>query len=89
MKRTIIRVSGKVQGVYFRASAKEEANRLGISGIVKNEIDGSVYIEAEGPDPALERFIQWCKVGPRNAQVSSCVVESVEVQGYGDFQIVR
>ena len=89
MKRVIIRVSGKVQGVFYRASAKEEADRLGIRGVVKNEPDGSVLIHAEGDDVVLNEFIAWCKKGPRQANVLSATVEDKAHIGYPDFQIRR
>lgn len=90
MLQTIsITVSGLVQGVYYRQSTKEKALELGISGIVKNLPDGSVHILATGSDDQLDQLVAWCKVGPRNAQVSSVNVESVEVQKYFGFTIQR
>ena len=89
MKRVIIRVSGKVQGVFYRASAKEEADRLGIRGVVKNEPDGNVLIDAEGDEAVLNEFIAWCKKGPRHANVLSATVEHKAPIGYPDFQIRR
>lgn len=64
-----LKVSGKVQGVWFRASTEKEAVRLGINGWVKNCNDGSVQIWAEGSN--LEEFIQWCHEGPPQARVDS------------------
>lgn len=90
MLQTIsITVSGLVQGVYYRQSTKEKALELGISGIVKNLPDGSVHILATGSDDQLDQLVAWCKVGPRNAQVSSVNVESVDVQKYFGFTIQR
>jgi acylphosphatase len=56
MKHWNIKVTGKVQGVFFRASTKAVADQLGVKGFVKNLSDGSVYIEAEGDEFALEYF---------------------------------
>lgn len=84
-----IRVSGKVQGVFFRASAKKKADEIGIHGIVKNEQDGSVYIEAEGPQHLLEEFITWCHKGPVAARVSQVEVEETEARSYRSFEIIR
>ncbi len=89
MKRYIIRVSGKVQGVFFRASTKEIADQLGLNGIVRNEPDGSVYVEAEGERGPLEAFAAWCKIGPMQAQVVTFVIEEAAPKGYVGFTILR
>jgi acylphosphatase len=89
MKRLLIRVSGKVQGVFFRASAKDEADRLGITGIVRNEPDGSVFIDAEGQPEALTLFTHWCRQGPPRARVLTFVTEDVSPKGYVGFKIER
>lgn len=57
MRHINVTVSGRVQGVYFRASTKEVADSLGISGFVKNQPDGSVYLEAEGESEILDSFL--------------------------------
>jgi acylphosphatase len=69
--RAHLQVSGRVQGVYFRASAAREAVRLGLTGWVRNLPDGSVEAVAEGQQPALEAFAAWCASGPPAAQVVS------------------
>lgn len=84
-----ITIRGRVQGVFFRASTKTKALELGISGFVQNEPDGSVYIEAEAEEKALEEFIQWCKRGPELAQVSDCAIEPGPVQEFKSFDIYR
>ena len=89
MKSVVIRVSGKVQGVFFRASTQEAAQRLGIHGLVRNEPDGSVYIEAEGDEASLHPFIAWCKHGPPQAQVVTFVMNEMEPKGYVGFKISR
>lgn len=75
MQRMTAIVRGYVQGVYFRASAQEEAARLGLTGWVANQWDGSVKVVAEGPDEALRQFLQWLHRGPPAARV-----EQVDVQ---------
>ncbi len=82
-------MSGKVQGVFFRASTKETADQLGLNGIVRNESDGSVYVEAEGERGSLEAFAAWCKMGPRKAQVVTFVIEEADPKGYVGFNILR
>jgi acylphosphatase len=74
MKNVIIKVYGRVQGVGFRYHTMQVALSSNISGYVKNMHDGSVYIEARGPDEELDLFIEWCRNGPKWA-----FVESVEV----------
>lgn len=85
MKRWIIRVHGKVQGVFFRQTALEEAHRLGLAGLVRNEPDGTVYIEAEGSDDMLQQFLDWCWNGPSAARVDNVEVEEVEPKHYEYF----
>ena len=82
-----VRVTGQVQGVFFRTSAKQKANELGITGWVRNEPDGSVLIKAEGTRSQLETFIAWCKQGPSSAQVESVQTEPVPVQEFKKFTI--
>jgi acylphosphatase len=67
-------VSGRVQGVFFRASAAEEARRLGLHGWIRNLPDGRVEAEAEGERAALERFVEFCRRGPPAAQVGDVEV---------------
>ncbi len=82
-------VRGKVQGVYYRASTAEKANELGLKGFVRNERDGSVYIEAEGPEHTLDELVSWCKHGPPAARVDDCMVSEGPVKDFSDFKIQR
>jgi len=84
-----IRVSGKVQGVNFRFYAKKKADDLGLAGFVKNEADGSVYIEAEGPFEQVDKFVAWCKEGPARASVQNVMTEEHEVKNFIGFEIRR
>ncbi|MFP4065126.1 MAG: acylphosphatase [Bacteroidales bacterium] len=81
-------VYGRVQGVNYRYSAKNSAQSLGISGFAKNMPDGSVYIEAEGSDDALDTFIEWCRQGPPMANVSRITTEQTDPFGHEGFQIL-
>lgn len=83
--RVRIIVSGTVQGVFFRAGARDEARRLRVSGFARNEADGSVLIEAEGPPQAVERFRNWCASGPPRAVVEHVGVGRIAVTGDRDF----
>ena len=67
--RVEVVVRGRVQGVYFRASTREEAQRLGLVGWVRNEPDGAVRLVAEGPRKDLEALVKWCAKGPPAARV--------------------
>ena len=67
--RYTVRISGRVQGVGFRQSAVNKAERLQISGYVKNMPDGSVYMEIEGTPENAEQMLAWCYQGPRTAWV--------------------
>jgi acylphosphatase len=84
-----IRVVGKVQGVFFRASTKAKADELGIKGSVRNEPGGTVYIEAEGEVANVEQFIEWCKEGPPRSRVDNLDVREAKVTGYSDFSVLR
>jgi acylphosphatase len=84
-----ISVKGKVQGVFFRASTQEKAKEIGIKGFVRNELDGSVYVESEGSEAQLSEFITWCKHGPKMASVESCLVKEGNVVGFIEFVIQR
>lgn len=89
-KHIKIRVSGKVQGVFFRASTKEKADELGVRGMVRNEADGSVFIDAEADETILAEFVNWCKKGPDRAKVTSVdVQESETLKNYSSFLIQR
>ena len=76
-----------MQGVYFRDSTKKEAKKSDICGFVRNEKDGSVYIEAEGEMIKLEKFVEWCKEGPSAAHVLKIEVEESLVKGFTEFEI--
>ncbi len=78
-------VSGRVQGVFFRASARHQATRLGIAGWARNEPDGTVVIEAEGPPETVERFVDWCGAGPPEAEVEGVDVSPIPPLGESEF----
>lgn len=82
-------IQGKVQGVYYRQSAKQMADLLGIKGFVRNEANGDVYCEAEGDEDMLIKFTQWCHHGPDNAEVSKVSVSGGDMQGFANFEVKR
>lgn len=87
MKHLDLIVSGKVQGVSYRASTKAVADQLGIRGFVLNRPDGSVYIEAEGEPFSLDIFLDWCKEGPDNAMVERIEQEESPLKNFHNFEI--
>jgi acylphosphatase len=89
MKHVNICISGKVQGVFFRATAKEQADQLGIKGFVRNDPMGSVYMEAEGDEDHLKVFLEWCARGPSKAHVDNITVEESEVRNFALFEVRR
>jgi len=89
MKHYNITVSGRVHGVFYRASTRDKAMELGVKGWVKNETNGTVYIEAEGPREALDKLIDWCKQGPTHANVENVHYEAGEVVGFEGFEVRR
>ena len=89
LKHFNITVTGKVQGVFYRAFTKTEALKLGLSGFVRNESNGNVYIEAEGEIGQLEKFIESCKIGPPKAIVSEVKVTESELKNFSDFFIKK
>jgi acylphosphatase len=84
-----ITVTGKVQGVFYRAFTQKEAQRLHIRGFVRNQSNGDVYIEAEGQDNALLEFINWCKTGSPNALVKGVNVLEGDLKKFVEFKIDR
>ena len=82
-------ISGKVQGVFYRAEAKDEANKLGITGWVENSPDDKVEAVITGGKENLMQFIEWCKQGPRRARVADVVVEEVDEQQFEGFEVIR
>jgi acylphosphatase len=89
LKTQKIQVNGKVQGVYFRASAKQQADLLGVKGTVKNQNDGSVLIEVEGKKNSIKKMVKWCKHGPALARVSEVKKETQSPQNFKDFSIIH
>ncbi|AHM61985.1 acylphosphatase [Flammeovirgaceae bacterium 311] len=87
MKRLRIRVTGKVQGVFYRASTKAKAKELGLNGWVQNAEDGSVLIEAEGEDLNLDKLVEWCQQGPGAAQVGGVEAEEILPEGVNSFEV--
>lgn len=88
MKQHInIKIYGLVQGVFFRATAKEQADKLGITGFVENKPNSSVYIEAEGEENNLNKFVKWCNKGPSMARVEKVIVTEDKLKNFSNFEV--
>jgi acylphosphatase len=81
-------ISGKVQGVYYRASMTEEAQRLGVKGWVRNRRDGTVEAQLQGDSESVAMLIAWARRGPPAAVVSNVLIELAEAGDYLDFQAI-
>ncbi|MBN2587843.1 MAG: acylphosphatase [Candidatus Fermentibacteraceae bacterium] len=81
MKRVKALVSGRVQGVCFRACTRDRAESLEVSGFVRNLPDGRVEILAEGEDDNVNALIEWASHGPSHAEVSGVSVRELEFRG--------
>lgn len=80
-------VTGRVQGVWYREGCRREAERLGVTGWVRNAPDGSVEIEAEGPRPAVDALLGWARRGPSRAQVAAVTVTDLQPEGGSGFAV--
>ncbi len=88
--RAEIVVRGRVQGVFFRASAQQEGLQLGLTGEISNLPDGSVEAVVEGERGAVDDFVAWCKRGPPSAQVEGVDVKLRPVRGdFRTFTVAR
>ncbi len=82
--RVHVFISGKVQGVFFRSSTKDMAKKSGLFGWVRNLADGRVEAVFEGKKDAIEKMLEWCKLGPEYARVTG--IEVIWEEFKGDFK---
>jgi acylphosphatase len=82
-------ISGKVQGVFYRASAKKKADELKITGWIQNTRDGNVEAMITGEPDEVNLFIEWCKTGPDRAAVSEVQIQKEMLQKFDSFLIER
>jgi acylphosphatase len=82
-------IKGKVQGVFYRVSAKESADKLGITGWIKNTHEGDVEAVLTGSQSQLQAFIGWCKNGPPGANVSEVISTDIKEEIFKAFTIIR
>ena len=80
-------VSGRVQGVWYRDTARREAERLELAGRAVNQADGTVLLEADGDEAAIEAFLAWAAEGPARARVDAVAVEAMDPLGQAGFTV--
>jgi len=80
-------VSGRVQGVFFRSSCRDQARRLGVSGWVRNTAAGTVELWAEGAPVQVDALVRWCREGPRHAEVDGVDVHEESPTGGDAFHV--
>lgn len=81
-------VHGRVQGVFYRSSAQARALEFGLTGWVRNLLNGTVEIHAEGDQDTLDQFIEWCQQGPSSAKVIRCDLAWIAPQAMSNFKIL-
>jgi len=86
-KAVAVRVTGRVQGVSYRWYALQEARRLGVTGWIRNEPDGSVTGHVEGDDEAVDALVEWCRRGPAGARVRDVAVTPATASEADAFDI--
>jgi len=85
--RRRVLVSGRVQGVWFRESCREQALAAGVSGSARNRADGRVEVVLEGPTTAVDRVVAWCHEGPRRARIDAVEVADEPPVGERGFRV--
>jgi acylphosphatase len=82
-------IKGKVQGVFYRAAAKDIAETMGLTGWIRNTGEGNVEALATGPGEQVEAFINWCRKGPPKAIVTEVTIASKAEENFDRFRIVK
>ena len=80
-------ITGRVQGVFYRASCRDEATARGLAGWVRNESDGSVEAVFEGPEKDVRAMLDWCRKGPPHAAVRDVAIDWETPKGESGFRI--
>lgn len=87
MSQAKLKVTGRVQGVFYRVSTQDVARGIGLVGYVKNDPDGGVTVVANGPQDKIEKLIDWCQEGPSGSSVSEVKVDWMEEEEFSQFDI--
>jgi len=85
--RRRVLVAGRVQGVWFRESCRDQAQAAGVAGSVRNLVDGRVEVVLEGPPAAVDEVVAWCRRGPRRARVDGIEVDDETPVGEQGFRV--
>jgi acylphosphatase len=85
--RRHVTISGEVQGVFFRETARRKATEAGVSGWITNRSDGRVEAVFEGPAEAVDELVEFCREGPTAATVENVDVETEETEGLSGFEV--
>ncbi len=88
-KKVGLLIRGKVQGVFYRESARQQAAALGLRGYVKNLPSGEVEAEVHGPSGSVETFMAWCRRGPAGARVDAVEERASSGRTFQDFKVER
>lgn len=89
MKTLKIYISGMVQGIFFRQFIKEQADKLGIKGHVRNLENGRVEVVAEGKDKQVNEMLKICRKGSPHSQVKELEIEKISSQDFKEFKVLR
>ena len=89
MKTVHLLIKGKVQGVFYRATAKVIAHEIGLKGWIKNTQEGNVEAIVSGDAEQVEKFIQWCRQGPARAEVTDIIITDKEYEQFEEFKVIR
>jgi acylphosphatase len=89
VRRVNVVVTGRVQGVFYRASCADRARAAGLGGWVRNRPDGAVEAEFEGPTERVEAILAWCRQGPPSAHVDEVLVSDREPAGERGFRVMH
>ncbi len=89
MRRVRVRIGGRVQGVFFRATCAERARTLGTAGWVRNAAVGQVEAEFEGEGTDVAAMLEWCRHGPPGARVDGLEVLELPPEGATGFRVIR
>ena len=82
-------IHGKVQGVFYRKTAAEQAQNLGLTGWVKNNPGGTVEMLIQGEEKSVLKMVEWCWEGPKNAVVTKVEHSETSPENYSDFKVIR
>jgi acylphosphatase len=82
-------IKGNVTGVFYRRSAKDFANKIGVTGWIKNTVEDNVEAIVSGNKLLVDEFIEWCKAGPPKARVTSLIISEREFTSFNTFEIKK